>query len=70
LSAFFLGFHKIRTQANTSETVVNVPALKRRILQKKNKNKKMCLKSKKEKEKEKTGLYAKKEKSVVNVPTL
>jgi len=66
-----VGFHKIRTQANTSETVVNVPALKRRILQK-NKNKKMCLKSKKEKEKEKekTGLYAKKEKSVVNVPTL
>jgi hypothetical protein len=30
----------------------------------------MCLKSKKEKEKEKTGLYAKKEKYVVNVPTL
>jgi len=40
------------------------------VYYKKNKNKKMCLKSKKEKEKEKTGLYAKKEKSVVNVPTL
>ena len=33
LSAFFVGSRRIRTHANTSKTVVNVPAFKKRILQ-------------------------------------
>lgn len=32
-SAFFVGFRRILTHANTSETVVNVPTFKKRILQ-------------------------------------
>ena len=32
-SAFFVGFRRILTHANTSETAVNVPPFKKRILQ-------------------------------------